>query len=91
MLICKDDTAYKCSNIKTFTNGLVQGIKFTILEPVKPIEIAKLFDDTTFYFFDEETNNRMVETNDKKLVGLNITYNDDSTLDITIKLTRRSD
>jgi hypothetical protein len=90
MLICKDYTAYKCSNIRTFSNGRVQGIKFSILEPVTPIEIAKLFEGNTFYFFNEETNNRMAETNDKNLVGLSITYNDDSTLDITIKLTRRS-
>ncbi len=88
MLICKGEKSYHCSNIKTNTIGETQCIIFTILERVSSIDIADLFEDNTFYFFDEVLNGKMVETNDKKLVGLSITYNADSTCKIVIKLTK---
>ena len=90
MLICKGEKAYNCSQIETRTVGETHCIKFAILEPVPPTEVANLFDDDTFYFYDDVLNGRMIETNDKKLVGLSITYNADSTCKIMIKLTRRS-
>lgn len=89
MLICKGDKAYKCSEIKKFSVGETQGIEFSMLEPVSSTEIASLFEDCTFYFYDDVLNGRLVETNDKKLVGLSITYNADSTCKIIIKLTRK--
>lgn len=89
MQICKGDKAYKCSEIKKFSVGETQGIEFSMLEPVSSTEIASLFEDCTFYFYDDVLNGRLVETNDKKLVGLSITYNADSTCKIIIKLTRK--
>ena len=90
MLICKGEKAYKCSQIETMSVGETHRIRFSIIEPVSPLDVAKLFDDDTFYFYDDVLNGRMIETNDKKLVGLSITYNADSTCKIMIKLTRRS-
>ena len=86
MLICKGEKSYKCSQIETMSVGEIQCIKFAILEPVTPMEMAKLFDDCTFYFYDDVLNGRMIETNDKELVGLSIKYNADSTYEITIEL-----
>lgn len=88
MLICKGEKSYHCSNIKTITVGGTQGIIFTILEQVSPTDIADLFEDSTFYFFDEVLNRKTVEVNDKKIVGLSIKYNADSTCEIVIKLTK---
>ena len=86
MQICKGEKSYKCSEIKTFTTGETQVIKFAILEPVPHTEVVNLFDDNTFYFYDDVLNGRLIETNDKQLVGLSIIYNSDSTCNITIKL-----
>lgn len=86
MLICKGEKAYKCSQIETRSVGETQHIDFSILEPLSPVEVAELLEDDTFYFYDDVLNNRMVETNDKKTVGLSITYNADSTLKIKIRL-----
>ena len=88
MLICKGDKAYKCSKIKTLSVGEIQGIQFSILEPISHTDIANLFEDNTFYFYDDVLDGRMVDTNNKKLVGLGITYNADSTTKIIIKLTK---
>ncbi len=86
MLICKGENFYKCSKIKTKTIGGMQTIKFKILESVSSAEVVNLFEDDTFYFYDDVLKGRMIETNGTKLVGLGITYNDNSTCDITIKL-----
>lgn len=86
MLIYKDDVSYKCSNLKTSMLGETHNIQFSIIEPITPMEVARLFTDDTFYFYDDVLKGRMLETNNKKLVGLNIKYNDDSTCDIFIKL-----
>jgi hypothetical protein len=89
MLICKGEKSYKCSKIKTFSVEEIQGIEFSILEPVSSTEIANIFEDDTFYFYDDVLKGRMIETNNKKMVGLSITYNADSTTKIIIKLTRK--
>lgn len=67
--------------------GETQCIAFTILERVSSVDIAELFEDNTFYFFDEILNGK-IEINNKKIVGLSITYNADSTCKIVIKLTK---
>ena len=90
MLICKGEQTYKCSKIKTFSVGKTQCIHFSMLEPVSPADVANLLEDDTFYFYDDVLNGRLLETNNKKLVGLSITYNADSTCNIKIKLTKRS-
>ena len=61
---------------------------FSILEPVPHIDIVNLFEDNTFYFYDDVLDGRLIDTNNKKLVGLSITYNADSTTKIIIKLTK---
>ena len=86
MLICKDSVSYKCSNLNSSMLGETLNIKFSIIEPIKPMEIADLFTDDEFYFYDDVSKGRLIETNDKKLVGLDIKYNADSTCDIFIKL-----
>lgn len=88
MLICKDDKSYQCSKIKSFEVVGTQGILFSILEPISPTDIANLFKDNTFYFYDEMLNDRLQETDNTKMVGLRIYYNADSTCRITIKLTK---
>lgn len=88
MLICKGDKAYKCSEFKKYSIGETRCMEFTILEPVSHVDIANLFEDNTFYFYDDVLNGRLIDTNNKKLVGLGITYNADSTTKIIIKLTK---
>ena len=90
MQIRKGENTYKCSKIRTKTIRGMQTIKFKILESVSSAEVISLFEDDTFYFYDDVLKGRMIETNNMKLVGLAITYNDDSTCDITIKLIKRS-
>ena len=86
MLICRGDTAYRCSEIKTYSVGETKLYVFDIFDNVSHAEIADLFADNTFYFYDEAFECRMIEISNKKLVGLSITYNDDSTCKIRIKL-----
>ena len=86
MLICKGEKSYKCSKIKTNTIEETQVIRFKVIEPMSSSEIANLFEDSTFYFYDNVLKGRMAETNNTKLVGLSITYNANSTYDIKIKL-----
>ena len=86
MLICKGDKSYKCSKIKSFTVGETQGIEFSILEPISSSDVVNLFEDNTFYFYDDVLNGILPYTDNTKMVGLRITYNADSTYKITIKL-----
>lgn len=88
MLVCKDTIAYKCSEIKRHNIGNIHGLQFSILEPISHTDIANLFADNTFYFYDEILNIYFPYTSNK-IVGLRIEYNADSTYKITIKLRRR--
>ena len=89
MLICKDDIALKCSELKERVSGDIRTIKFSIFDNIPQHKLIKMFEDTTFYFYDDILGGRLIETNDTKIVGLRITYNADSTCDIQIKLTRK--
>ena len=86
MLICKGEQVYKCSEFERFSIMGTQGLIFSILDPVSPVDVVNLFEDNTFYFYDELLKGRLPDTNNTKLVGLSITYNADSTCDIKIKL-----
>lgn len=86
MLICKGEKSYKCSKIKSFTVGETKGMEFSILEPVSAVDVVSLFEDDTFYFYDDVLQGRLPDTNNTKIVGLRITYNEDSTYKIIIKL-----
>ena len=86
MQICNGNIAYKCSKIKTNNVGETEVVRFTILEPISTADVAKLFEDNLFYFYDDVLNGRFIETNNKKLVGLSITHNADFTHTIKIKL-----
>ena len=88
MQIRKGDTSYKCSNIKTNDCRNMRLIQFSMLEPISSMELAQLFEDDTFYFYDDVLDGILLETLNTKLVGLSIKYNDDSTIDIRIKLTK---
>ena len=88
MLIRNGEKAYKCSEIKKNTVGKTTCLMFTILEPVSSFDLSTIFEDNEFYLYDEVWDCVLAETNNKKLVGLNITYNADSTCDIKIKLTK---
>ena len=88
MLICKGEQSYKCSEFERFSIMGTQGLIFSILDPISPNDVANLFEDNTFYFYDELLKGKLPDTNNKKIVGLNITYNADSTCNIKIKLTK---
>lgn len=90
MLICKDEKAYNCGKIKSFTIGEKHCMHFSVLESVSPIDVANLFSDD-FYFYDDVLNGRLPDTNNTKLVGLCITYNADSTCKIKIILLKGAD
>jgi hypothetical protein len=90
MLICKGDIAYKCGELKQQSVGIIRKIQFSIIDFISPDEARNIFEDDTFYFYDDVLNGRLIETNGTKLVGLSITYNADSTCNIIIRLTRRS-
>ena len=89
MLVCNGDLSFECSKLKTNIIGATQSIEFDIFAPVSPDDIKKLFADDTFYFYDEILNGRLPDTDNKKLVGLRIVYNADSTCKIIIKLTQK--
>ena len=88
MFICREGVAYKCNDFRSKTIGNILGMEFDILEPVSHSDVANLFSDNTFYFYDDVLKGRFVDTNNTRLVGLRITYNDDSTSNIKIKLTK---
>ena len=64
------------------------GVNFSITEPISPQDAVSLLEDNTFYFYDDETESRLTDTDDTELVGLRIQYNADSTCKITIKLNK---
>lgn len=90
MLICKSDKAYRCSNTEHKSYDEIRSVQFSILDQLSPAEVKEIFEGDNFYFYDDVLGGRLIDTNGKKLVGLRITYNADSTCNITIKLTRRS-
>lgn len=90
MLICKGNTSYRCGELKQQSVGVVQKIQFPIIDCISPAEVKNIFEDDTFYFYDDVLDDRLIETNGTKLVGLSITYNADSTCNIKIRLRRRS-
>ena len=90
MLICRGNTAYKCSELKKKSFDDIKKMQFCITDSVSPEELKDLFEDDTFYFYDEVYKCNSIETNNTQLVGLSITYNADSTCNITMKLKRRS-
>ena len=88
MLICKGEQSYRCSEFERFSIMGTQGLIFSILDPVSPMDAVNLFEDNTFYFYDDVLKGKLPDTNNTKLVGLSITYNADSTCNIKIKLTK---
>ena len=88
MRICKNEKSYRCSNVQTIDVMGTLGINFSIIEPISPQDAVNLLEDNTFYFYDDDTQSRLTDTNDTKLVGLRIQYNADSTCNITIKLNK---
>lgn len=91
MLICKGEKSYRCSKIKAFTVGERRCMQFSILDAISPVNVANLFGDNDFYFYDDVLNGRLPDTNNTKLVGLSITYNADSTCKIKIILLKGAD
>ena len=89
MLVCNGDLSFECSTIKTNIIGATQCVQFDIFAPVSPGDVEKLFADDTFYFYDEILNSRLPDTDNKKLVGLRIVYNADSTCKIKIKFSQK--
>lgn len=88
MLIRKGEKSYICSKIRTHTIGDRKIIHFSIIEPATHKDVADLFEDNTFYFYDDLLKGRLPDTKNTKMVGLRIEYNADSTCNITIKLTK---
>ena len=86
MLICKGDKSYKCNITKSFTEDATYYMWFDITEPICHADVAELFEDNDFYFCDESTQCRLLNTYNTKLVGLHIKYNADSTCKIIIYL-----
>lgn len=87
MLICKGNKSYRCGEIhrRSVDDNMLR-IRFSVLDNITPTETKELFADNKFYFYDDVLGDRLIDTDDKKLVGLFITYNADSTCNITIKL-----
>ena len=86
MLICNGDSSFKCGNLKTSIRGNTQCVRFDVFAPVSPNDIKSLFADSTFYFYDDVIDRKLPYTDNTKLVGLNITFNTNSTCNIKIKL-----
>lgn len=92
MIVCKGDTAYKCTELRTEELRNMLLIHFAILEPISRDEIVDMFNaDKTFYFYDNVNNCRISTTNDEKIMSLVICYKADLTCNITIKLTKGDD
>lgn len=88
MLIRKGEKSYKCSKIRTRVIGDRKVIQFSIIEPITQRDVVELFENNTFYFYDDLLKGRLPDTDNTKMVGLCIEYNTDSTCKITIKLTK---
>ncbi len=86
MLICKGEKSYKCSKIRTRIIGDRKIIQFSTIEPITSCDVANLFEDNTFYFYDDLLKGRLPDTKNTKMVGLFIEYNADSTCKISLKL-----
>lgn len=92
MIVCKGDIAYKCTELSIEELRKMVLIHFSIIEPISRDEIVDMFtEDKSFYFYDDVLKGRMLVTNDKKMVGMRIGYNADSTCSITIILTKGDD
>ena len=92
MIVCKGDTAYKCTEprIEEVRNLLL--VHIGILEPITREEIVDMFTaDKSFYFFDDVLNCRIPVIKDEKIIGLVIRYKADSTCNVTIKLSKGDD
>lgn len=89
MLICKGDKSYACSKLiphKAKKNELL--LSFTILEILPHNEVMHLFDDNTFYFYDDVLEGRLPDTDSTNVTLFSITSNADLTYKIKIKLTK---
>ena len=86
MLICNEDSSFKCGNLKTSIMGNTQCVRFDVLAPFSPNDIKSLFADSTFYFYDNVMDRKLPYTDNTKIVGLSITFNANSTCNIKIKL-----
>lgn len=92
MIVCKGDTAYKCTQLRTEEIRNMLLIHFSILEPVSRDEIVDMFTaDKSFYFYDNVLNRRISAMNDGIIMGLVIRYKADLTCNITIKLKKGDD
>ena len=86
MLICKGDKSFKCSKAQSSILLDTEIMEFSILEPISQNDVVDLFDDDTYYFYDDVLDGRMTNTKNNKIIGLRIKYNADSTCNITLKL-----
>jgi hypothetical protein len=86
MQIRKRDKSYNCTEVEIKPLNAIFRCLFSITEPITSSEIADLFEDTTFYFYDDVSGVRLTETNNTKMVGLRINYNADSTCKIEVRL-----
>jgi hypothetical protein len=87
MRVCNGDISYACSKLKTYIVEATRCIEFDIFDAVSPDDVKDLFTDNVFYFYDE-IDGRLPDTDNTKLVGLRIFYDADSTCKIRIKLTK---
>ena len=92
MIVCKDDTAYKCTEPRIKEERNILLVHIAILEPITREEIVDMFTaDKSFYFYDDVLNCRLPVIKDEKIIGLIIQYKVDSTCNVTIKLSKGED
>ena len=85
MQVYKGDKKYNCSNIKINTTSDITKIEFTLYDKLHPMDIAELFTENRLYFYDDIIKGEILGIQNRKIVGLRITYNADSTCKIIIK------
>lgn len=87
MYICDGEKRYRCGKIKTDSIGRSVCMSFSITECVPYDDIKSMLGSTTFYFYDEVIGGRLPDTLNRELTGLKITYNENRTCQVIIKLT----
>lgn len=89
MQIRKENQAYQCNFVEFFEFDDELWIELLITESITPVEIAEMFENNDFYFYDEILRAVCNKTKNSTVIGLRIVYYENSTCGIQIILKRK--
>ena len=86
MLVCKKDKVFRCCNMIANVFQDVLTINFSICESVERFQIMDMFEKGVFFFYDDMFGCNWKDADNTELIELGITYNDDLTYGVKIRL-----